>query len=149
MYKKIATTSLEDIGSGGGTVSIAKFTKQEAGMTSAYIDKVRVSFILEDIAGSATNTIPFGWLWTVITSGTSSDSHNGEYIVGASASGHSGGGVVTIPVNRRIVDNDFDSNSGQNALLLVLEATDATVTADVDVRLVIETWGRWHEVALI
>ena len=113
-------------------------------MTSAYVDKVRVSFILDDIAGVGVNVIPFGYLFTASTS--NSDPTNSNYVISASASGNSGGGVVTLPIKRRIVDNDHDANAGDHAISLFVEATDATSTADVTLRMIVEAFGRWHDV---
>ena len=144
MFKQISLVKTEDIGSAGSWFRIAQLEKQQAGFTSAYIDKVRISFILDDIAGTGVNVIPFGYLFTASTSDAGPSTS--EYLISASASGNSGGGVVTLPIDRRVVDNTPDAESGEAAISLYVEATDATLTADVELRMVIEVWGRWHTV---
>jgi len=72
------------------------------------------------------------------------DASNSGYIIAASAS-DGGGGVVTLPIKRRIVDNDFDASSGDNAIMLHARCTD-TGDNTYSITMIIETWGRWHAV---
>jgi len=146
MFKTISTTKLENLGATGGWNTVASLEKQQASFKSAYIDKVRVSYIVEGDSAGAFNA-NFGTLWVVTTSGTilsATDADNTGLILTASAS-RQGGGVITLPVKRRIVDNDFDTNSGENALSIQCRATDIG-SASVNITMVIETWGRWHRV---
>ena len=145
MFKTINLSKFEAMGSTGGWNPIADFFKQQAGMKSAYIDKVRVSFILEGDDGVVADE-QMGYLWAVSTQDTLSatDANNSQYIIGASAS-RGGGGVITIPVNRSVRDNSFDANSGFNALRLHCRMTD-TGSEAYNLTMVIETWGRWHQV---
>jgi len=145
MFKQLALIQVDDLASAGDPKLIAAMYKQQDSLTRAWIEKVRISFILDDIAGGGVNVIPFGYLWYVTTDNSAvPDTQN---LIASTATGNSGGGTVTIDVKRSITDNSFDSNSGFNALALWVEATDATVTADVDLKVSIEVFGRWHKVA--
>ena len=142
MFKTLSITKLENLGATGGWASVGVFQKQQAMFKSAYVDKVKISFILEgDTSGSSSKQL--GYLWAVSTkqSLSATDADNSGYIVGASAS-RGGGGVVTIPIQRRIVDNDFEDTSGQNALALFCRMTD-TGSEDYSITMVIETYGRF------
>ena len=151
MFKQIALFKTENIGHTGGIVEIARFFKQQGQMSSAYIDKVRISWISDvtdtNWSADSENSPPLaknlGLLFFVCTNNTGPDS---EDIVGASAS-RGNGGVVTIEVKRRIVDNDFDENSGVGALSLLVSATNPDLAAgDITLNSVVEVWGRWHDV---
>ena len=145
MFKTIDLAKFENLGTAGGWNPLADLLKQQAGMKSAYVDKLRISFILEgDSSGSTDKHL--GYMFAVSTRDTMSavDADNSQYIVGCSAS-RGGGGVVTIPVNRTIRDNSFDATSGTNALRLHCRMTD-TGSESYNVTMIIETWGRWHQV---
>ena len=146
MFKTISTAKFENMGATGAWSPIAYFEKQQKSFTSAYIDKVRVSFILEgDESESTSKQVGFLWATSTATSLSSTDSDNTGLIISASAS-RGGGGVVTLPINRRIVDNSFDSDSGNNAVSLQCRMTD-TGTDTYAITMIIETWGRWHKVS--
>jgi len=143
MFKTISVSKFEDMGSSGDWNPLGVFLKQQNAFKSAYVDKVRISFILEGDDGVVADE-QMGYLFAVTTKQTLSatDLDNSGYFVGASAS-RGGGGVVTIPINRRIVDNDFEEASGQNALSLQVRMTD-TGSETYNLTMIIETWGRWH-----
>jgi len=144
MYKTLNTALFEDLGDTGGWSALVDFAKQQASLGAAYIDKVRISFILEGDSGTTSRNL--GYLFMVSNKETLSatDANNTPYIIGASAS-RGGGGSVTIPIKRVIRDNDFDENSGQNKLRLFARMTD-TGSEDYSITCLIETWGRWHQV---
>ena len=145
MFKVLSTARYESLGNAGSWNELVDFQKMQDGFASAYIDKVRISFILEgDASGSTSSQI--GYLWAVSNRDTMSgtDSSNTGYIIGCGAS-RGGGGVVTIPVKRVIRDNDFDASSGENALRLHVRCTDIGTTTFA-ITMLIETWGRWHAV---
>ena len=147
MFKTISTTKLENLGATGAWNPVATFLKQQNAFKSAYVDKVRISYIIEGDSAGAFNA-HFGTLWAVTTKGTAlsaTDADNTGLILGGSA-GRGGGSIVTIPIKRRIVDNDFEEESGQNALSLQCRATDIG-SSSVNLTMIIETWGRWHKVS--
>ena len=143
LFKSLALLQIEDMGGSGAQAVLAKISKQQGQMSSAWIDRVRISWILEDVDLSAVTVLPLGVMFYACTTNTGATSDN---VVACSAS-RGGGGVVTLDIKRRIVDNDFDTNSGVGALSLIAECTDATVTADIDLKMCIEVYGRWHTVA--
>ena len=53
--------------------------------------------------------------------------------------------MVTLPIKRRIVDNDYDDNSGQNAISIQMRMTD-TGSEAYSVTMIVEAMGRWHDV---
>ena len=144
MYKTLNTANFEDMGDTGGWKAIIDLAKQQASMGAAYIDKIRISFILEGDSGTTSKNL--GYLFMVSNKETlsSTDANNTPYIVGIGAS-RGGGGSLTIPVKRVIRDNDFDENSGQNKLRLFARMTD-TGSTEYGITMLIETWGRWHQV---
>jgi len=145
MFKQLATAKLENMGDTGGWKKILEFSKQQDSFTSSYVDKVRVSFILEGDASLSTDAA-LGYLWCVSNkdglSGTDAD--NTPYIVSASAS-RGGGGIVTLDIKRSIRDNAFDESTGFGKLALYARMTD-TGTESYDITMITETWGRWHSV---
>ena len=144
MYKQTTIAKYEELGTGGSWNNIALLRKQEAAFTSAYIDKIRISYILEGDTGF-TDADKAGVLWVVSNKETLSgtDASNSGYLISSSA-GRLQNGVVTLPVGRRVTDNDFDSNSGHNALMIHARTTD-TGEENPALTMVIEVWGRWHD----
>ena len=144
MYKQLSIAKYENLGDGGSWNNICLLRKQEAGFTSAYIDKIRISYILDGDDG-ITDVDKAGVLWCVSNKETLSgtDASNSGYLISSSA-GRLQAGVVTLPVGRRVTDNDFDSNSGHNALMVHARATD-TGTETPSLTMIIEAWGRWHD----
>ena len=134
----------EDVGSAGDPTLVAKFEKQSDMFTSAYLHNVRVHAIVDDIAGASTPAadMPLNFLFTLSTSDSSSPSTN---LIAAAATGY-GGGSVSLSARRRIVTNDVDPEAGDGVVCLWVETTDATVSANIDMRCVVEAWGRWHTV---
>ena len=131
------------MGAAGSWNPIAKLVKSQDQLTSAYVDHVRISFILEgDASGSTTEQL--GYLFCATTKETLSgtDSSNTPYIISGSAS-RGGGGVVTLPIKRRIVDNDYDDNSGQGAVSIQARMTD-TGAESYNITMIVEAFGRWH-----
>jgi len=145
MFKSLALAKFENLGDAGGWQPLCKIDKQQGQMTAAWVDKVRISFILEGDTGG-TSSEKLGYLFAVTNKATLSgtDSDNSPYIISASAS-RGGGGVVTLPVKRRVMDNDFDETTGFGALQVHVRATD-TGSETPALTMVIETWGRWHQV---
>ena len=145
MFKQTNLTKYEDLGDAGSWNPLFTLKKAQDSLTSCYIDKVRISFILEgDTSGLDDNNL--GYLFVVTNKETLSgtDLDNKNYIVSSSAS-RGGGGVVTLDVKRRIVDNTFDEDSGNHCLGVQCRMTDTGIT-DYAITLVAEVWGRWHRI---
>ena len=145
MYKDLSFVQVDDLGSGGSPTPIAKITKQQGQMSSAYIKNIRVHCILNDIAGGATpaSDMPLNFMWYATT--TDSANPDDDNVIAAAATSY-GGGTVNLSINCLIRDNDYDANSGTGAVCIWCEATDATVTANIEMKCVLESYGRWHNV---
>jgi len=116
-------------------------------MKSAYIDKIRISWILESEHNDQVGVLFVASHDSALNSTTPSE--NDGNIIAASAS-RGAGGVVTLPVGRRITV-DYDGASA-DTLTLLSGMTGAPIyahvmTTDIDATvglyLVVETWGRW------
>ena len=136
---------LEDIGNAGNWNSFAKIIKQQPAMKSAWVDYVRISWIADETIGVAGAASGLGVLFAASPDSaldSNTPSNNDGYMISTSAMG-TPGGVVTLPIKRRIVDDNADINSGESAVYLHCRSTDMNAT--VKVYLVIETYGRWHK----
>ena len=114
-------------------------------MTSAFIKNLRIHSILNDVSGSSSpvSDMPVNFMFYATTTGASAPTSGN--CIAAAATGY-GGGSVNLTINRVIRDNDYDPNSGDQAIAIWAECTDATLTADIDLKIVAESYGRWHEV---
>jgi len=146
MFKQISNVHIENI-SDNDWSSFLKLEKQDPSMKSAYIDKVRISFV------TLTGVERDAGLLIVASHDEALDSttpsNNDGYMIAASAS-RGGGGVITLDIKRRITMDYVGSNAEVQKLLtgssgapIYLHAHKATAEADQDFYLVVETWGRW------
>ena len=144
MFKQIALVKTEDLGSAGGVFNIAKIMKQVPTMSSCYVKNVQISCIVNDVAGGGTpaSDMPLNFM---VYATTDTGTPAGDNTLTGRATGY-GGGHVNLAINRVIRSDDYDKDSGDGAILIQAEATDATITADVDVKFVIEVWGKWHQI---
>ena len=149
MFKQISNVHLEDVGQNLDWSSFLKLEKQDASMKSAFIDKVRISWILADNenAGSEIGVL-FVASHDKTLDSTTPANNDGNVIA---ASGQRGpGGIATLDIKRRITI-DYDGTDAD--ILGLLEGTSGalvwlhTATTDMDstisLLLVIETYGRW------
>ena len=141
MYKQLARLETENVGHTGAATALCMFEKQQDGMVSAYLDKVRYSFVA-DISGYESDKIQnLGYLFWLSTSGTST---NQEYIISSTAT-RGNGGVVSLDCKRSIKENDANPDTGFGRIYLWCETTDPDLTAgDITVRGYVEAFGRWH-----
>ena len=116
-------------------------------MKSAYIDKVRISFVTLDGVERDSGILIVASHDEALDSST--PSNNDGYMIAASAS-RGGGGVVTFDIKRRITMDYVGTNAEVQKLLtgssgapIYLHAHKANSEADQDFYLVVETWGRW------
>ena len=121
-------------------------------MRSAYIDKVRISWVLaSDEAGGENEGLLF-----VASHDSALDSstpaNNDGQIISASAS-RGAAGVVTLPIKRRVTVNYDGSLTGTTGQLLegmsgapiFLHTYKSETGSNADFYMVIETWGRWFK----
>ena len=139
MFKQLNSSHLETVETNWN--SFGSFTKQQESMTSCYVDKVRISYLVRD----ASATESFGFLFCVSTDdaldSTTPGNNDGRIIEAKARSGSAG--TITLDVKRRIEDNDTDINSGHGKLWLHVRPTDVGTSENIEI--VVESWGRWHK----
>ena len=150
MFKQMATLHLEDLSDVGNWNSFLDILKQQDQFKSAYIDKVRISFLQDESltwppsTGSVIPWVPvlFAAHTNEALEGSSSDS---DFILASGAS-RGGGGTVTLDIKRRIVLNQIDPESGEAAIRLSVKNPNVGVYAEGNLQLwvLVETYGRWH-----
>ena len=149
MFKQISNVHVETVVDEDWS-SFLKLEKQDPSMKSAYIDKVRISWVIDsDETGDAQgNGILFVASHDTALDSTTPANNDGN-IIAASAS-RGGGGVITLDIKRRITTN-YDGASSDTLVLLegmsgapiYLHAYKSDTNQDANYYLVIETWGRW------
>jgi len=148
MFKQISNVHLETVNENDWS-SFLKLEKQDPSMRSAYIDKVRISWVI----ATDESTDPNQGLLFVASHDKELDSttpaNNDGQVIAASAS-RGGAGVVTLDIRRRItVDYDgadvgiLELLEGTSGAPVYLHAYKADTGAAADFYLVIETFGRW------
>ena len=149
MFKQISNVHVETVTSQDWS-SFLKYEKQDPSMRSAYIDKVRISWVQNTDEGDdgANNGLLF-----VASHDNELDSstpaNNDGNIISASAS-RGGGGVVTLDIKRRIT-MDYDSADaavlellkGSAGAPIYLHCYKSNTGQQAGYYLVVETWGRW------
>ena len=149
MFKQISNVHVETLADAPDWSSFLKLEKQDPSMRSAYIDKVRISYVYNTEESSETH---LGLLFVASHDSaldSSTPANNDGNIIAASAS-RGAGGVVSLPIQRRITTN-YDGASSDTLVLLEgmsgapiwLHARQQESGSAADIYLVIETWGRW------
>jgi len=108
---------------------------------------VKVNYLISDVTGAGDSDANFGCLFYL----TTDDQWNDDYIIASAASAQMSGSVW-LPAKRRITTNATPDTANDIALgqggplFLWGECTDSTVSANVFLRVITETWGRWIDV---
>ena len=131
MYK-IVNAATKDMGSAGAQTRLGVIGKVDAQGITAYLNNVQVSAIINNYDGG--DTTP-GIMFYLTTSVTWDDNR----IIAAGAVGI--GGKVSLSAKRRIKENAEDPQGNTGTVHLWAELTDITVTDDIELRYVAETWG--------
>ncbi len=149
MFKSISNVHLETLADQDWS-SFLKIEKQDPAMRSAYVDKVRISWVLDTDEGTDPNN---GLLFVAshdsALDSTTPGNNDGQIITGTASRG--GGGVVTLDIKRRVTVNYDGSLAGTTGELLegmsgapiFLHAYKSNTGGGSSSMLVIETWGRW------
>ena len=149
MFKQISNVHVETVATTDWS-SFIKYDKQDPSMKSAYIDKVRISWVIDTDEGddAAGNGLLFVASHDRALNSTTPSINDGN-IISASAS-RGGGGVVTLPINRRITMSYDGADAGVLELLdqssgapIYLHCYKSKTGQAANYYLVIETWGRW------
>jgi len=147
MFKELTNGHLENLGSGGTWQLFATIDKQQTQLTSAYLEKVRISYLLDTIpttGSAAQGGICFvaAIVDTLIDAPLSSNDGN---IISAAA-GRLIGGTVTLDIKRAIKSNAEEIGRSDGPIYLFCRNTDGLSTTNLQV--FCETHGRWTNVTL-
>ena len=143
MFKTISNVHVETVNDSDWS-SFAVIDKQNDSFQSCYVDKVRISWIINQ-----EETEPHvGFLWCASTDSTldsTTASNNDGKIICASA-GRGGAGVNSLDIKRRVMSNTLNTE-GLGALPpIYLHVRSAEIGEATSVYCIVETWGRWHKV---
>ena len=120
----------KNFGSSGAQILIARFQKTDAQSAQVtWLNNVNVASMLQEGDGDAG-----GMLYYLTTDSNWSDD-NINAIPGY-------GGKVSLSAKRRIRDNSADPTSGFGQVYLWGEITDLSYVSDVQVRVILDTWGK-------
>ena len=134
-YKKINALT-KNFGSAGDQILIARFKKADAQSSQvSWLNNVNVTGMLQEGDGDAG-----GVLFYLSTQGTASGWSDDQIISCRGFPGY--GGTVSLAAKRRIRRNEESELGDQGQVYLWGEITDLSYTADADMRIVIDTWGR-------
>ena len=143
MFKTISNVHAETINDSDWS-SFAVIDKMQDSMSSAYVDKVRISWIVNQEEAEV-NT---GFLFVASTDSdldSAIPANNDGRVISASAS-RGGAGVVSLDIRRR-VESNLTGTEGLNANPpIYLHIRSAEIGEQTGAYLVVETWGRWHKV---
>ena len=122
--------------------SFLKLDKLQDSFNSAYVDKVRISYISgEDDADENQGFLFVASLDDALDSST--PSNNDGQIIASSAS-RGAAGVVTLSIKRRITTNETASNESGSGFPIYLHVRAAATGEANKAYMVIETMGRLH-----
>ena len=145
MFKTISNVHVESIANNTWS-SFAVLDKMQDSFKSAYVEKVRISFITNEEETEPNLGILFVASLDNTMSATAGD--NDGQIISATAS-RGAGGVTSLMVDRRVTSNESESNSSRAGDPIYLHARAANIGETTSLYLVIETWGRYHKVTTL
>jgi len=148
MFKQISNVHVETVAEADWS-SFLKLDKQDPSMKRAYIDKVRISWVLDSVespAGAAQGLLFVASHDNALSSSTPSD--NDGNIIAATATR---GAAATATLNiQRSIDMSYDGADASIRELLegssgpiYLHCYKADTGGSANFYLVVETWGRW------
>jgi len=143
MYK-IVNVNVKDMGSAGDSILLGRVQKIDAEGISGYLNNIVVSSYIADYeqpAGGISGRVnpPPSILYSLQTTATSDGD---DYITARSTTG---AGTVSLSAKRSITTNDAVDDGNYGMVYLYAELTDVTLTTNISVKFVTETWGRFVE----
>ena len=142
MFKTISNVHAETVNDSDWS-SFLVIDKQQDSMSSCYVEKARISFVVNQEEAEV-NT---GFLFVASTDSTldsTTPANNDGRIISASAS-RGGAGVVSLDISRRIESNATGTEGLGAAPPIYLHIRSAEIGEATAAYLVVETWGRWHK----
>jgi hypothetical protein len=147
MFKELTNAHLEGLGSDGNWNLFATVDKQQTQLVSAYLEKVRISYLLYDIPAGDTAPSDAGIMFCASIEDTLDSSvasnNNGKII--AAAAGRLIGGTVVLDIKRTIKSNAEEVGRADGPIYLFVRNTDGLSTSNALVTL--ESHGRYCKVA--
>ena len=122
--------------------SCLRIDKMQDSFNSAYVEKVRISFVLNQEETEPNVGLLFASSLDDTMSGTASD--NDGRIISASAT-NGAAGVITLPIKRSVRSNETPSDTSEAGNPIYIHLRGVAIGESTTVLMVIETWGRWHK----
>jgi len=143
-FKLVSNVHLETIANNDWS-SFLQLEKQNDTLKSAWIEKVRISWV----AGQEETEVNTGLLFVASMDpalNSVTPSENDGQVISASAS-RGGAGVVTLDIRRRVLENGTATavHPSRTGLPIFLHVRSADIGETTSAYLVVETWGRWHK----
>ena len=142
MFKTLTNAHLEGLGSDGDWRLIGYVDKQQTQIKSAYVEKVRLSYLLYDTPATGDASQAGMMFCAAIENSLDSAvaANNDGKIIAASA-GRMIGGVVTLDIKRSIKSNAEEIGRADGPVYIFCRNTDGLTTTNA--LLAIETHGRY------
>ena len=148
MFKELTNAELAGLGSTGQWQLFATIDKQQTQITSAYLEKVRISYMLYDTptTGSAAQAgIMFCASIEDSLDSSVAGNNNGKII--SAAAGRLIGGTVVLDVKRSIKSNAEEVGRADGPIYLFVRNTDGLTTTNALTTL--ESHGRYIKVTTV
>ena len=131
---KIVNAATKSMGSAGAQVRLGYVSKVDAQGISGYLHNLQVSAIINNYDGGDTTPGIMFYLTTDVA-------FDDDEIITASAAPIAG--KVSLSAKRWIKENAADPKGNLGTVHLWAELTDITISDDIEMRYVVETWGNF------
>ena len=133
-YKQ-TTVETVSVGSAGEQILIGYFQPidVEGSSMSAYLNNINLSLLLNDAESEGSG----GFIAYLTTNGSWAEAD----VITARAGNFAD--TVSLAAKRTIKSSVYESDRNDGVIALWIEISDITITTDVDVRVVMEAWGRF------
>jgi hypothetical protein len=147
MFKDLTNCDLAGLGSEGEWKLFATIDKQQTQITSAYLEKVRLSYLLYDTPATG-DAAQAGIMFcaSIEDSLDSSTASNNDGKIIAAAAGRLIGGTVVLDVKRSIKSNAEEVGRADGPIYLFVRNTDGLTTTNA--LLTLESHGRYIRVSI-
>ena len=146
MYKQVSNVHIEAVTDGEWS-SFMIYKKQENSMTSAYIDRVKISWVLnqEDNPNSKLQGFLFASSLDSALDSSTAGNNTGNIISCTGVNG--GGGVAYLDIKRRIISNESQHSTTESTAgwPIYLHVRSSEIGEDTSLYVVVESYGRWFE----
>ena len=148
MFKDLTNGHLENLGSSGNWNLFATVDKQQAQIVSAYLEKVRLSYLLSTIPSGDEVPSDAGIMFCASIQDTldSDVAANNDGKIITAAAGRLIGGTVVLDVRRSIKSNAEEIGRADGPIYLFVRNTNGLNTTNV--LLTAESYGRYVDVTM-